>query len=135
MKDNSGRALSSSTAQSVKNLGVALVTTVISVSGALVTLNALAQSTAPSTVSASVSSDAAAVGKSVRDTTVTAKVKAALLATKDLSSGDIHVTTHHGTVNLAGSVPSAEQKAMAVDVASKIEGARKVHDALEVRAH
>ncbi|WP_246174034.1 BON domain-containing protein [Paraburkholderia hayleyella] len=99
----------------------------------MITMEALAQST--SSVSSAVSNDAAAVGKKVQDTTVTAKVKAALLGTKDLSSGDIHVTTHHGTVNLAGSVPTAEQKTMAVGVASKVEGAVKVHDALEVRAH
>ncbi|AJX36246.1 BON domain-containing protein [Burkholderia oklahomensis] len=72
-------------------------------------------------------------GTKLRDTAVTAKVKATLLATNDLSSGGIHVTTRHGTVQLAGTVPDERQRTLAVDVTKQVEGVKTVRDKLSVR--
>lgn len=60
--------------------------------------------------------------KPVSDTWVTTKVKADLLATKDVSGTEIKVETLNGTVKLSGRVSSQAQKDKAVEVATKIKG-------------
>lgn len=44
------------------------------------------------------------------DSTITARVKAALIDHKDINSGDISVKTENKVVTLSGDVTSAEQK-------------------------
>jgi hyperosmotically inducible periplasmic protein len=56
---------------------------------------------------------------------ITTKVKAELVATKGISSGDISVTTNNGVVTLSGNVDSKAQIQKAVAVAKGIKG---VHD-------
>lgn len=60
--------------------------------------------------------------KPVSDTWITTKVKADLLATKDVSGTEIKVETVNGTVKLSGRVPTQAQKEKAVEVATKIKG-------------
>ena len=60
--------------------------------------------------------------KPVSDTWITTKVKADLLATKDVSGTEIKVETLNGTVKLPGRVSSQAQKDKAVEVATKIKG-------------
>nr|WP_231756002.1 MULTISPECIES: BON domain-containing protein [unclassified Burkholderia] len=60
-------------------------------------------------------------------------MKAVLLATNDLSSGDIHVTTRRGAVQLAGTVPDERQRTLAVDVTKQVDGVKNVRDRLTVR--
>lgn len=70
--------------------------------------------------------------QAVTDGALTTKIKTKLLATKDLKSTGIHVKTKDRVVNLTGSVPSAEQKQMAVDTVKSVEGVDSVTDNLEV---
>jgi hypothetical protein len=69
----------------------------------------------------------------VDNTTVTAKVKNALLITKGLDASHIDVhTTNGGVVELRGTVPTASQKTLAAKMASHIDGVREVRDELRV---
>jgi len=68
----------------------------------------------------------------ISDSTITTKVKAKLLETRDLKSTGIHVKTRDGVVNLTGSVPSSEQRQMALDVVRGIDGVSSVDDHLKV---
>ncbi|EHP40034.1 transport-associated protein [Cupriavidus basilensis OR16] len=70
--------------------------------------------------------------QSVSDSTVTSKVKAKLLVTKELKSTGIHVKTKNGTVNLSGSVPTQEQHQLAVDATRSVNGVSSVNDELKV---
>ncbi|UKE48890.1 MULTISPECIES: BON domain-containing protein [Xanthomonas translucens group] len=62
----------------------------------------------------------------VTDTWITTKVKADLLATKDVSGTDIKVETLNGTVKLSGAVENKLQRDKAVSVAKMIDGVKKV---------
>lgn len=70
--------------------------------------------------------------QAVTDSALTTKVKTKLLATKDLKSTGIHVKTKDRVVNLTGSVPSSEQREMAVATVKSVEGVTNVHDNLKV---
>jgi hyperosmotically inducible protein len=74
------------------------------------------------------------VGQHIDDGTITSKVKADLLGTKDLKSTGIHVKTRHGSVMLTGYVPSSDEKSTAKDVASNVKGVTHVTNNLKVRA-
>ncbi|KVM74890.1 transporter [Burkholderia stagnalis] len=73
-------------------------------------------------------------GTKIHDATITTKAKAALIGTKDLSSGDIHVKTRGGVVTLTGSVPDEQQRTLAVDAVKQLEGVHSVRDQLTLRA-
>ena len=62
----------------------------------------------------------------VDDSSITTKVKSALLAEKDVNSFDIKVKTFDGTVQLSGFVDSQWQIDKAVQVASAVKGVQKV---------
>lgn len=62
------------------------------------------------------------------DTWITTKVKADLLATKDVSGMDIKVETVNGVVSLSGSVDTQAEADRAVAVAKAIEGVTRVDD-------
>ena len=72
--------------------------------------------------------------QAVTDSALTTKVKTKLLATKDLKSTGIHVKTKDRVVNLTGSVPSVEQRQMAVETVRSVEGVSSVDDHLKVSA-
>jgi len=65
-------------------------------------------------------------GDVIDDTTITTKVKSALLAEKDVNSFDIKVKTFDGIVQLSGFVDSKWQIDKAVQVASGVKGVQKV---------
>ncbi len=65
-------------------------------------------------------------GAVIDDTTITTKVKSALLAEKDVNSFDINVKTFNGTVQLSGFVDSKWQIDKAVQIATGIEGVQHV---------
>lgn len=69
-------------------------------------------------------------GEVVDDVTITAKVKSALLAEKDVNSMDIKVETFNGTVQLSGFVDSQWQIDKAVQVASAVNGVQHVKNDL-----
>lgn len=67
------------------------------------------------------------------DSSITAKVKAALADDKAIKSTDISVTTESGAVTLNGFVASQEQAEAAVSLAEKVEGVKSVHDKLHTK--
>lgn len=69
-------------------------------------------------------------GDVISDSTITTKVKAALLAEKDVNSFDIQVNTFEGVVQLSGFVDSQWQIDKAVQTAAAVNGVRKVKNDL-----
>jgi osmotically-inducible protein OsmY len=74
------------------------------------------------------------VGQHVDDTTITTKVKAELLAAKNVKSEHIHVKTRKGVVSLTGTVPSAEDRDNAKQVVEGVSGVSSVKNHLKVSA-
>ena len=72
-------------------------------------------------------------GEYIDDSMLTTKVKAALLAEKNLKSLDISVESTDGVVTLSGDVVSSAQKKQAVDVAKHVKGVKDVHDSLTLK--
>jgi osmotically-inducible protein OsmY len=70
----------------------------------------------------------------VDDAALTTKIKAALLAEKNLKSLDIGVESTNGVVTLSGTVPSSAQIDQAVDVAKHVKGVKDVHNDLHVKS-
>lgn len=70
----------------------------------------------------------------IKDSVITTKAKAEILATKGLKSRQISVETHGGEVILSGFVDSEEAKNSAEAVVTKIEGVKSVKNSLEVRS-
>lgn len=70
----------------------------------------------------------------VSDTTLTTKVKAALIREKDLSAMDVNVETRNGVVQLSGFVDSADQQERAAKVAKAVEGVKEVKNDLRLAA-
>lgn len=77
--------------------------------------------------------DRAYAGRVANDSTITAKVKAALLREPHLDSLDVSVETYRGEVLLSGFVKDETQRAKALKTASAIAGVTGVKDALVVR--
>lgn len=73
------------------------------------------------------------VGNFMDDSSITAKVKAALVDADDIISTDISVETDKNVVTLSGFVESQAQVEKAVSVAKGIEGVKSVSDKLHVR--
>lgn len=77
--------------------------------------------------------DRIVVGKYVKDSIVTAKVKAALLKEPELKSLDVSVETSRGEVLLSGFVTDESQRAKAMKIAITVDGVVAVKDLLLVR--
>ena len=73
------------------------------------------------------------VGNFMDDSTITAKVKAALVDHDNIKSTDISVKTDQKVVTLSGFVESQAQAEEAVKVAKGVEGVTSVSDKLHVR--
>lgn len=73
------------------------------------------------------------VGNFMDDSTITARVKAALIDHKDIRSTDISVKTENKVVTLSGTVDSTTQQEQAVSVAKGVEGVTSVKDKLSVQ--
>jgi hypothetical protein len=69
----------------------------------------------------------------LRDSLVTARVKAALLAAKGIPSRHIAVETYEGRVYLKGFVGAPEIASRAGRVTAAVEGVRTVHNDLAVK--
>jgi hyperosmotically inducible periplasmic protein len=72
-------------------------------------------------------------GEYIEDSALTTKVKAALLAEKNLKSLPISVESTNGVVTLSGQVVSSAQIEQAVDVAKHVKGVKDVHNALKLK--
>jgi len=86
-------------------------------------------STSPGASSGSSSS----AGSVIDDSIITTKVKTALLADADVKGTDINVETKQGEVMLSGIVNNKAQVDKAIQVASAIEGVKKVTDKTAVK--
>jgi len=72
-------------------------------------------------------------GEYVEDSALTTRVKAALLAEKNLKSLPISVESTEGVVTFSGKVASSAQVDQAVDVAKHVKGVKDVHNALSLK--
>jgi len=72
------------------------------------------------------------VGDYVADAALTTKVKAAIMADKDLSVLDISVETNNGVVTLSGSVGTDAEADHATTVARGVEGTKQVENHITV---
>jgi osmotically-inducible protein OsmY len=77
------------------------------------------------------SKDAAPI---LSDAAVTAKVKAALLADKDVGGMAIDVDTQGGVVTLTGKTSSPTEASRAVEIARAVEGVKSVENRLSAQA-
>lgn len=77
---------------------------------------------------------ASPAGASMPDAWITSKTKLALLTTEGVSGTAINVDTILGKVTLHGKVNSAEEKAKAESIATKIDGVQSVRNLLQVVA-
>ena len=69
-------------------------------------------------------------GEVVSDSVITARVKSALLAEKDVNSFDIDVETFNGTVQLSGFVSSQWQIDKAVQIVESVNSVKHVKNNL-----
>lgn len=76
---------------------------------------------------------AESAGQYVDDAAITAKVKAALLADKQVEGTDVKVETTKGVVELSGAVNSKTQEDQALKIAKGIDGVKSVTDMITVR--
>jgi hyperosmotically inducible protein len=72
-------------------------------------------------------------GEAVDDATLTAKVKAALVADPVTQARDINVESQRGVVQLSGFVDDATQKNKAGEIARAVAGVSSVDNELEVK--
>ncbi len=73
-------------------------------------------------------------GEYIDDSAITTKVKTALLADKEVSSGSISVETFKGAVQLSGFVANQAQVIHAGEVARQVDGVKAVHNNLIIKA-
>ncbi len=72
-------------------------------------------------------------GEYVDDVAITAKVKAALVADKEVSALDVNVETARGVVQLAGFADNQREISRAVSVARGVRGVKSVKNDLRVK--
>lgn len=92
---------------------------------------AAAHAAHPATSSPAASSESTA-GESIDDAVVTAKVKAKLVDDEVTKAYQINVETFKGTVQLSGSVDSAEARSRATELARDVGGVKDVKNSLQV---
>jgi hyperosmotically inducible protein len=79
------------------------------------------------------SEDAVGTDQSVEDSTLTTKVREAILADPELQSQQIIVETEDAAVTLTGTVDSPSLRERAVELAGSVDGVAQVQDRLKVR--
>ena|SRR5687767_12414276 len=72
-------------------------------------------------------------GGVIDDSSITAKVKSALIESDETEAGDIKVETRGGVVQLSGFVSNEAQKAAATKVAQSVAGVKSVKNGLSVK--
>lgn len=72
-------------------------------------------------------------GEVIDDAAVTTKVKAALVADKDVSALDVKVETYRGVVQLSGFADSQTEITKAVQVARGVNGVKSVKNDLRLK--
>jgi hyperosmotically inducible protein len=72
-------------------------------------------------------------GQAVDDSTITAKVKSAMVRDKDVSASNINVDTNRGTVRLTGTAKSAREADRAEQIARSTSGVKAVRNEIRVQ--
>lgn len=72
-------------------------------------------------------------GEYLDDTAITARVKTALLADKQVSGMAINVETFKGTVQLSGFANSTQEKEKATEVARSVSGVKSVKNDIRLK--
>ena len=72
-------------------------------------------------------------GKYIDDKTITAKVKADLLADPDVKGTAVKVDTYNGRVQLGGFVDTIAQKNRAAEIARNVQGVQWVDNNISVK--
>ena len=72
-------------------------------------------------------------GGAIDDSTITAKVKSALIDSSDTKAGDIKVETRGGVVQLSGYVANEAEKTAATKVAQSVDGVKAVKNSISVK--
>lgn len=81
-----------------------------------------------------VNSGQSTVGEYVDDATITTRVKARFAEDSQVSAMRVSVETLKGEVQLSGFVATAEERARAAEVASKVPGVARVRNNIVVRS-
>lgn len=74
------------------------------------------------------------MGTALNDTTISARVKAALAGDPDVKAIDVQVETYRGTVQLSGFVDSPANIERALAVTRRVDGVTAVKNALIVKS-
>lgn len=80
-----------------------------------------------------VQTESRSAGEAIDDSVITAKVKAALIADKDVKAHEVNVETRNGVVQLSGFVDNANAKLAAADIARGVSGVRDVQNDIRVK--
>jgi len=72
------------------------------------------------------------IGETIDDTTITTRVKTAMLNDPNVSGTGIDVDTYKGVVTLSGRVKSQGEHDQAMALARQVNGVTEVKDALQV---
>lgn len=75
-----------------------------------------------------------AIGETLDDATLTAKVKAVLLQAPDVKGTDVNVNTEKGVVQLSGFVASQGQIERAMQLARSVAGVKEVHNKMSLKS-
>lgn len=73
-------------------------------------------------------------GEYIDDTTITTKVKAALVADKSVKAANVSVETFKGTVQLSGFADNTAEMTRAVEIARKVTGVKAVQNDIKLKA-
>lgn len=117
----------------MKKLTISKTLLAVMLTSAVATGAAYAETTTMDKAQASAESAGSKVGNFMDDSTITAKVKAALVDNDNVKSTDISVKTDKKVVTLSGFVHSQAQAEAAVAAAKAVEGVVSVSDKLHVR--
>lgn len=124
----------------MKSVKISKTLLAVMLGSALVSGSALAEETttdkaqnSASSAGEKIDSSMNKVGNFMDDSSITAKVKAALVDHESIKSTDISVKTDNKVVTLSGFVESQTQAEEAVKVAKGVEGVSSVSDKLHVR--
>ncbi len=117
----------------MKKLTMSKTLLAVMLTSAVATGSVYAETTTMDKAQASAESAGNKVGNFMDDSTITAKVKAALLDHESIKSTDISVKTDKKVVTLSGFVQSQAQAEAAVAAAKTVEGVASVSDKLHVR--
>lgn len=117
----------------MKKLTIAKTLLAVMLTSAVATGAAYAETSTMDKAQASAESAGNKVGSFMDDSTITAKVKAALVDNESIKSTDISVKTDKKVVTLSGFVQSQAQAEGAVAAAKAVEGVASVSDKLHVR--